>query len=86
MVSLLNFKLPCGQKTFDIILASQKCVFDKRGLGYKCSKNENILKTILSKNPQVKVLQPFAIFYGRGGHISNICSLRNGSKKASTSK
>ena len=45
-----------------MILASQKCVFDKRGLGYKTLKNENISKTILSKNPQVKVHQPYAIF------------------------
>ena len=26
-------KFSCGQKAFEIILASQKCVFDKRGLG-----------------------------------------------------
>ena len=42
-----------------MILASQKCVFDKRGLGYKTSKNEKYFK---SKNPQVKVHQPYAIF------------------------
>ena len=45
-----------------MIIASQKCVFDKRGLGYKSSKNKNILKTTLSKNPQVKDPQLFAIF------------------------
>ena len=28
-------KFSCGQKAFEMILASQKCVFDKRGLGYK---------------------------------------------------
>ena len=36
--SLLEFS--CGQKAFDIILASQKCVFDKHGLRYKSSNNE----------------------------------------------
>ena len=36
--SLLKFS--CGQKAFEMILARQKCVFDKRGLGYKTSKNE----------------------------------------------
>ena len=29
----------CGQKYFEMILASQKCVFDKQGLGFKSSKN-----------------------------------------------
>ena len=28
----------CGQKAFEMILASQKCVFDKQGLGFKSSK------------------------------------------------
>ena len=37
----------CGQKYFEMILASQKCVFDKQGLGFKSSKNQSILKTIL---------------------------------------
>ena len=55
-------KFSCGQKAFEMILASQKCVFDQRGLGYKTSKNEKYFKTTLSKNPQVKVHQPYAIF------------------------
>ena len=41
----------CGQKSFEMILASQKCVFDKQGLGFKSS-----------KNPQVQVLLLFATF------------------------
>ena len=55
-------KFSCGQKAFEMILASQKCVFDKRGLGYKTSNNEKYFKNYLSKNPQVKVHQPYAIF------------------------
>ena len=37
----------CGQKSFEMILASQKCVFDKQGLGFKSSKNQKYLKTTL---------------------------------------
>ena len=55
-------KFSCGQKAFEMILASQKCVFDKRGLGYKTSKNEKYFKNYFAKNPQVKVHQPYAIF------------------------
>ena len=40
-----------------MILANQKCVFDKRGLGYKTSKNEKYFK-----NYFVKVHQLYAIF------------------------
>ena len=29
----------CGEKSFEMILASQKCFFDKQGLGFKSSKN-----------------------------------------------
>ena len=32
-----------------MILASQKCVFDKRGLGYKTSKNEKYFKNYFVK-------------------------------------
>ena len=54
--SLSNFYY--GKKAFDMILANQKCVFDKNGLGYKSLKNENISKFTLSRSLQVKVPQP----------------------------
>ena len=34
----------CGQKYFEMILSSQKCVFDKQGLGFKSSKNQKYFK------------------------------------------
>ena len=43
LISSLS-KLSCGQKIFDMILAIQKCVFDKKGLGYKSSNNEKYFK------------------------------------------
>ena len=36
----------CGQKSFEMILTSQKCVFNKQGLGFKSLKIKIILKTI----------------------------------------
>ena len=36
-----------GQKYFKMILTSQKCIFDKQGLGFKSSKNQKYFKTIL---------------------------------------
>ena len=32
----------CGQKSFEMILASQKCVFGKQGLGFKYSKKSKV--------------------------------------------
>ena len=39
----------CGQKSFEMILASQKCVFDKQGLGFKSSKNQKYFKNYFVK-------------------------------------
>ena len=79
-------KFSCGQKAFEMILASQKCVFDKRGLGYKTSKNEKYFKNNFFKESTSESSSTICIFCGRRGHISSTCPLRNGSQKASTSK
>ena len=34
----------CEQKSFEMILANQKCVFDKQGLGFKSLKNQKYFK------------------------------------------
>ena len=80
----------CGQKSFEIILASQKCVFDKQGLGFKSSKNQKYFKNYFVK--ESASASPFTTcnstcnFCGRGGHISSTCSLRNDSQKNSNAK
>ena len=33
-----------GQISFEMILASEKCIFDKQGLGFKSSKNQKYFK------------------------------------------
>ena len=69
-----------------MILASQKCVFDKRGLGYKFSKNEKYFKNYFVKESTSESSSTICNFCGRGGHISSTYPLRNGSQKVSTSK
>ena len=69
-----------------MILASQKCVFDKRGLGHKCSKNEKHFKHYFVKESISESRSTICNFGSIGGHISSTCHVRNGSKKASTSK
>ena len=69
-----------------MILASQKCVLDKRGLGYKCSKKEKYFKNYFVKESTSESFLTIFNFGGIGGHISSTCPLRNGSKKASTFK
>ena len=39
----------CGQKSFKMIVASQKCVFDKQRLGFKSSKNQKNFKNYFVK-------------------------------------
>ena len=68
-----------------MILASQKCVVDKRGLGYKSSKNEKYFKNYFVKESTSESPSTICNFYGIGGHISSTFPLRNGSQKVSTS-
>ena len=75
-----------GQKYFEMILASQKCVFDKQGLGFKSSKNQKYFKNYFVKESTSASPSTTCNFCGRGGHISSICSLRNGSEKNSNAK
>ena len=69
-----------------MILASQKCVFDKQGLRFKSSKNQKYFKNYFVK--ESTSASPFTTysFCGRGGHISSTCPLRNGSQKNSNAK
>ena len=39
----------CGQKSFEMMLANQKCVFDKQRLGFKSSKNQKYFKNYCVK-------------------------------------
>ena len=59
-----------------MILASQKCIFDKKGLGYKPFKNKKYFKNYFIK--EVSSFSPSTIcsLCGRGSHISDFCPLR----------
>ena len=76
----------CGQKSFEMILASQKCVFDKQGLGFKSSKNQKYFKNYFVKESSSECPSTICNFCGRGGHISSTCPLRNGAQKNSNAK
>ena len=85
LVSSLS-KFSCGQKAFEMIMASHKCVFDKMGLGYKSSKNEKYFKNYFVKESTSESPSTICNFCDKGGHISSTCPLKNGSQKVSTSK
>ena len=69
-----------------MILASQKCVFEKQGLGFKSSKNQKYFKNYFVKESSSASPSTTCNFCGRGRHISSIYSLRNGSQKNSNAK
>ena len=75
----------CGQKSFEMILASQKCVFDKQGLGFKSSKNQKYFKNYFVRE-SASASPSTCNSCGRWGHISSTCPLRNGSQKNSNAK
>ena len=69
----------CGQKSFEMILASQKCVFDKQGLRFKSLKNQKYFKNYFVKESTSASPSTICNFCGKRGHISSTCLLRNGS-------
>ena len=62
--SLLIFS--CGQKSFRMILESQKCVFDKQGLGFKSLKNQKYFKNYFVKESTSASPYTTCNFCGRG--------------------
>ena len=52
----------CGQKSFEMILASQKCVFDKQRLRFKSSKNQKYFKIFFVKESTSASLPLLATF------------------------
>ena len=64
-----------------MILASQKCVFDKQELGFKSSKNQKYFKNYFVKESASASPSTTCNFCGKRGHISSTCLLRNGSQK-----
>ena len=56
----------CGQKSFEMILASQKYVFDKQGLGFKSSKNQKYFKNYFVKKSTSASPYTTCNFCGRG--------------------
>ena len=71
----------CRQKSFEIILVSQKCVFDKQRLGFKSLKNQKYFKNYLVKESTSASPSTTCNFCGRKWHISSTCPLRNGYQK-----
>ena len=70
-----------------MIIASQKCVFDKQqGLGFKSSKNKKYFKNYFVKESTSANPSTTGNFCGREGHISSTCPLRNGSQNNSNAK
>ena len=59
----------CGQKYFEMILASKKCVFDKQGLRFKYSKNQKYFKNYFVKESSSASPSTTCNFCGRRGHI-----------------
>ena len=61
----------CGQKSFEIILASQKCVFEKQGLRFKSSKNQKYFKNYFVKESTSASPSTTCNLCGREGHITS---------------
>jgi len=72
-------KLSKGKSNFEIVLASQNCVFGKAGLSFNPqNKFSNYFSKVLEKQPIVKSKQPVVTcFYCmKRGHSVRFCKIR----------
>ena len=69
-----------------MILASQKCVFDKQGLELKSAKYQKYFKNYFIQESTSASPSTTCNFCGRGGYISSTRPLKNGSQKNSNAK
>jgi len=75
-------KLSKGKSNFETVLASQKCVFRKSGLGFNPQNKKNGISKPFSKVPEKQPIkrskQPFVTcFYCmKRGHSVRLCKIR----------
>lgn len=76
-------KLTAGKNNLDAILGSQRCVFDKSGLGYNPVKHEKYYKNYFVKQGSYQTVTTFVTcnFCNRKGHNSQNCMLKKSKRK-----
>ena len=67
-------------------MASQKCIFGQKGLGYKPFKNQKYFKNYFIKEASSFSPSTICNLCGRGSHISDFCPLRKSSHVLQNSK
>jgi hypothetical protein len=75
-------KFTQGTKALDIILGSQKCVFDKSGLGYKPKVNEKYFKNFFVKAKSRNEPTITCTYCNKKGHKAYSCYVRKYGAKA----
>jgi hypothetical protein len=62
-----------GKKNLDILLGSQRCCFNKSGLGYDSFNDQKLYSYMITKSSPSFTLCNFC---GQSGHISHTCPAR----------
>ena len=68
-------KFTNGQKMLDNLLNSQKCVFDKSGIGYKPNLKQKFYKSYFVKNTSINN-QIVCHYCNQDGHMKNRCAVK----------
>ena len=68
-------KFTNGQKMLDNLLNSQKCVFDKWGIGYKPNLKQKYYKSYFVKNTSINN-QIVCHYCNQDGHMKNRCPMK----------
>lgn len=72
-------KFTMGRENLNIILGNQKGTYNKAGLVYHPKNHEKLFRKFFRPNKTSS--SPFVkcFYYGREGHTSSICNIRNNS-------
>ena len=66
-------KFTQGKKNLDILLGSQKCCFNKSGIGYDSFDDQKSYSYMIKKSSTSYILCNFC---GKSGHISHTCPIK----------
>ena len=75
-INEIVLKFTSGQKNLEKLLSTQKCVFDKRGLGYKLNLKQKYYKKYFVKATSTSDHKIICHYCNQNGHMKYGCLVK----------
>ena len=69
-------KFTKGQKNLDLLLGSQRCVYDRAGIGYNTSTKQKLYKNIFVESSSSSTQKISCTFCNTEGHTKHTCYVK----------